>query len=100
LRLQRQARRLNVPLGYPACLDCRQYSGHLFGICFAGLARGLLQAAHSDADNRGVGRTETVASPVTVTALSAACAVENASMAVSKIGRKRDSVITSQVQIR
>jgi hypothetical protein len=46
------------------------------------------------------GGTETVASPVTVTALSAACAVENASMAVSKIGRKRDSVITSQVQKR
>src|SRR5262249_21627968 len=55
LRLQRHPRRLNVALGYPACFDGRQHSRHLLGVCFAGLARGLLQAAHSDANYRGVG---------------------------------------------
>jgi hypothetical protein len=46
------------------------------------------------------GGTATVASPETVTSFSAACAAESASIAVSKIGRKRDSDITSQAQIR
>ena len=55
LRLQRQSRSLNIALGYAACLDRREHGGHLLGVCFASLARGLFLAADTDADHCGVG---------------------------------------------